>query len=207
MAIGTAGYTAMLAIMALEDNGLSPDLDGEVLVTGAAGGVGSIAVAVLANLGYNVVAATGRTELSDYFKSLGASNIISRTELEFPTKGPLSSERWIAAIDNVGGPILANTIASMKYHSNVATVGLAASSKLEMTVIPFIIRGVSLLGIDSVMCSMEKRLRAWKRLSNELPVNKLDEMVSIVSLSNITNYADDILEGRIKGRIVVDVNA
>ena len=206
MAIGTAGYTAMLAIMALEDQGLKPDVDGEVLVTGAAGGVGSIATAVLANLGYEVAASTGRAETADYLKALGASSVIDREELEVVPKGPLSSERWAAAVDNVGGDILANLIANMKYHASVASIGLAASSKLETTVIPFIIRGINLLGIDSVMCPKDRRILAWDRLSKELPHDKLEETISVVSLAEIIEFADDILAGKVKGRIVVDVN-
>jgi acrylyl-CoA reductase (NADPH) len=207
MAIGTAGYTAMLAIMALEDHGLTPDGEGEVLITGAAGGVGSIATAILANLGYQVAAGTGRAEAAEYLKSLGAASIVSREELEEAPKGPMSKERWSAAIDNVGGPILANLLTGMKYHASVASIGLAASPKLETTVIPFIIRGVNLLGIDSVMCPKDRRLIAWDRLSKELPQDKLGDAATVVSLGEISGYADDILAGQIKGRVVVDVNA
>ncbi|MFP6713164.1 MAG: MDR family oxidoreductase [Rhodospirillales bacterium] len=207
MAIGTAGYTAMLAIMALEDHGLTPESEGEVLITGAAGGVGSIATAILANLGYQVAAGTGRAETAEYLKSLGAASIVSREELEEAPKGPLGAERWSAAIDNVGGPILANVLAGMKYHASVAAIGLAASPKLETTVIPFIIRGVNLLGIDSVMCPKDRRLIAWDRLSKELPQDKLGDAATVVSLGEISGYADDILAGQIKGRVVVDVNA
>tara|TARA_B100000315_G_scaffold260553_1_gene322847 strand:+ start:1405 stop:2403 length:999 start_codon:yes stop_codon:yes gene_type:complete len=207
MAIGTAGYTAMLAVMALEDHGLSPDSEGEVLITGAAGGVGSIATAILANLGYQVAASTGRAETADYLKSLGAASIVGREELEEVPKGPLSGERWAGAIDNVGGPILANVLAGMKYHASVASIGLAASAKLETTVVPFIIRGVNLLGIDSVMCPKDKRIIAWDRLSKELPQDKLGDAATIVGLGDIAGYADDILAGQVKGRVVVDVNA
>jgi acrylyl-CoA reductase (NADPH) len=207
MAIGTAGYTAMLAIMALEDQGLTPDTNGEVLITGAAGGVGSISIAILAQLGYQVVALTGRSGSSNYLKALGASNVINRKELEQPVKGPLTAERWVAAIDNVGGVILANLLASMRYHSSVASVGLAASAKLETTVVPFIIRGVNLLGIDSVMCPNERRVIAWDRLSSDLPQEKLEETITVVNLAEISKYADEILAGKIQGRIVVDVNA
>ena len=207
MSIGTAGYTAMLAIMALEDHGLTPDGEGEVLITGAAGGVGSIATAILANLGYQVAAGTGRAEAAEYLKSLGAASIVSREELEEAPKGPMSKERWSAAIDNVGGPILANLLTGMKYHASVASIGLAASPKLETTVIPFIIRGVNLLGIDSVMCPKDRRLIAWDRLSKELPQDKLGDAATVVSLGEISGYADDILAGQIKGRVVVDVNA
>jgi acrylyl-CoA reductase (NADPH) len=207
MAVGTAGYTAMLAIMALEDHGLTPDSDGEVLITGAAGGVGSIATAILANLGYQVAASTGRAETAEYLTSLGAASIVSREELEETPKGPLGKERWAAAIDNVGGPILANLLTAMKYHASVAAIGLAASAKLETTVVPFIIRGVNLLGIDSVMCPKERRVIAWERLSKELPQDKLGDAATIVGLGDISGYADDILGGKVKGRVVVDVNA
>ena len=206
MAIGTAGYTAMLAIMALEDHGLTPSSDGEILITGAAGGVGSLSIGILAQLGYQVVALTGRAEASDYLKKLGASSVIERKELEQSPKGPLATERWVAAIDNVGGVILSNLLASMKYHSSVASIGLAASAKLETTVVPFIIRGINLLGIDSVMCPKERRVIAWKRLSKDLSQEKLEEVISVVNLAEIAKYADDILTGKVQGRIVVDVN-
>ena len=207
MAIGTAGYTAMLAVMALEDHGLKTEFDGEVLITGASGGVGSISIAILANLGYQVAALTGRDQTVDYLKYLGASSIIHRQELEQPMKGPLSSERWVGAIDNVGGVILANLLASMKYHSSVASIGLAASANLETTVVPFIIRGVNLLGIDSVMCPKEKRVTAWERLSRDLPHDKLEKTAAVVGLSAISEYADEILNGKVQGRVVVDVNS
>ena len=207
MAIGTAGYTAMLAVMALEDHGLTPDSEGEVLITGAAGGVGSIATAILANLDYQVTASTGRVETAEYLTSLGAASIVSREKLEEAPKGPLSGERWAGAIDNVGGPILANVLAGMKYHASVAAIGLAASAKLETTVVPFIIRGVNLLGIDSVMCPKDKRIVAWDRLSKELPRDKLGDAATIVALGDIAGFADDILAGKVKGRVVVDVNA
>lgn len=206
MAIGTAGYTAMLAVMALEDQGLTPDAEGEVLVTGAAGGVGSISTAILAKLGYEVVALTGRNKASDYLKFLGASSIISRQELEQPLKGPLSSERWVGAIDNVGGIILSNLLSSMKYHSSVASIGLAASPKLETTVVPFIIRGIRLLGIDSVMCPIDRRILAWDRLSKDLPQDKLEKTIKVAKLATIAQYAEDILAGKVQGRIIVDVN-
>jgi acrylyl-CoA reductase (NADPH) len=207
MAIGTAGYTAMLAIMALEDHGLTPDCDDEILITGAAGGVGSISLAILSHLGYKVAASTGREASVDYLKYLGASSIIHRQDLEQPTKGPLSSERWIAAIDNVGGVILANLLSSMKYNSSVASIGLAASAKLETTVVPFIIRGVNLLGVDSVMCPKNRRVLAWDRLAKDLPHEKLQKTASVVGLSVIAEYASEILNGKIQGRVVVDVNS
>ncbi len=206
MAIGTAGYTAMLAVMALEDHGLTPDTDGDVLVTGAAGGVGSVAVAILAKLGYKVAAGTGREETHDYLKSLGAATIVSREELEEAPKGPLGPERWAGAIDNVGGPILANLLASLQSHGSCSAVGLAASPKLDTTVVPFLLRGVNLLGIDSVMCPLARRQTAWARLATDLPADKLAEATTVVPLSAITGYADQILAGQVRGRIVVDVN-
>ena len=205
MGIGTAGYTAMLAIMALEEHGLMPDAEGEVLVTGAGGGVGSVAVSILANLGYRVAASTGREEVHTFLRYLGATSIITRAELEEPIKGPLGSERWLGAIDNVGGVILSNLLASMKYNSSCAAVGLTASHKLDTSVMPFLLRGVNLLGIDSVMCPIERRVEAWMRLSKDLPKKKLAETVDVVPLSKITDYADKILAGQVRGRIVVDV--
>ncbi|NQV57103.1 MAG: oxidoreductase [Rhodospirillales bacterium] len=207
MAIGTAGYTAMLAVMALEEHGLTPGSEGEVLVTGAAGGVGSIAVAILGHLGYRVAASTGRPEAHDYLKDLGASVIVPRAELEEPPRGPLSSERWAGAIDSVGGIILSNLLGGLRSHASCAAVGLAASPKLETTVVPFLLRGVNLLGIDSVLCPIERRITAWSRLVSDLPADKLEQMVTEVPLGEIADYADDILAGAVRGRIVVDVNA
>ena len=206
MGIGTAGYTAMLAVMALEERGLNSNSEGEVLVTGAGGGVGSMAVSILAQLGYHVAASTGRVEAHDFLKTLGARSIIARSELEEKSKGPLSSERWLAAIDNVGGIILSNLLAAMKYDSSCASVGLAGSHKLDTSIMPFLLRGINLIGIDSVMCPKERRLEAWKRLSTDLPHDKLSKAVSIVPLSKIVEYADKILAGQVLGRIVVDVN-
>ena len=207
MNIGTAGFTAMLAVMALEDHGLAPGADNEVLVTGAAGGVGSVATLILANLGYRVAASTGREETHDYLKSLGAESIIGREELETPGKGPLGKERWAGAIDSVGGPILANLLANVRYRGSCATVGLAASPKLETTVIPFIIRGVNLLGIDSVMCPKERRIEAWNRLAKDLPQDKLAETMSTVSLAEAADMGGAIVKGQVKGRVVIDVNS
>ena len=206
MGIGTAGYTAMLAIMALEERGLNSNSDGEVLVTGAAGGVGCMAVSILAQLGYHVAACTGRDEAHDFLKKLGARSIISRSELEEKSKGPLRSERWLGAIDNVGGIILTNILAAMKYSSSCAAVGLAASHKLDTSVMPFLLRGINLIGIDSVMCPKGRRLEAWGRLSKDLPQDKLSEAVSVVPISKIVGFADKILAGQVLGRIVVDVN-
>ena len=172
MAIGTAGLTAMLAILALEDHGLK-HLEAPVLVTGASGGVGSVATAILSNLGYEVAAVTGRPESSDYLKSLGASNIVPREELNEVTKRPLEKETWSGCVDTVGGEMLARVFGQMLYGSSVAAVGLAGSAKLPATVIPFILRGVNLLGIDSVMQPYQNRLNAWERLASDLPMDKL----------------------------------
>ena len=206
MAIGTAGYTAMLSVMALENHGLTPDTDDQVLVTGAAGGVGSVAVSLLSNLGYKVAAGTGREETHAYLEGLGATTIVSRAELEESAKGPLGRERWAGAIDNVGGVILSNLLAAMKAGGSCAAVGLAASHELNGSVMPFLLRGINLLGIDSVMCPLERRQIAWNRLSSELPMEKLAEATQIVPLSEIAGYADKILGGQIKGRVVVDVS-
>jgi acrylyl-CoA reductase (NADPH) len=206
MAIGTAGLTAMLALLALESHGLAPQ-SGEVLVTGAAGGVGSIATALLAQRGYRVVASTGRTETHDYLRGLGAAEIIDRTSLAEASTRPLEAERWAACIDAVGGNTLARVLAQTRYGGSVAAVGLAGGSKLEHTVIPFLLRGINLLGIDSVMCSVERRIVAWNRLQAELPINQLEAMMSMTKLDDVPAVAADILQGKVRGRIVVDVNA
>ncbi len=206
MAIGTAGFTAMLAVMALEEHGVTPAA-GEVLVTGAAGGVGSVAVAVLAKLGYQVAASTGRAETHAYLKSLGATNIIAREELAEPSKRPLDSERWAGCIDSVGSTTLARVLTQMRYRGAVAAVGLAGGPALETTVIPFLLRGVSLLGIDSVMCPPERRLAAWERLVADLPMDKLDEATTVATLADLPRLADDILKGQVRGRLVIDLNA
>ncbi len=206
MALGTAGYTAMLAVMALEEHGLTPNTDGEVLVTGAAGGVGSVAVLLLAGLGYRVAASTGRAESHDYLKSLGATTIVPRAELEAKPQGPLGSERWAGAIDAVGGQILANVLASLKRDASCAAVGLAASNKLETTVIPFLLRGVNLLGIDSSMCPFARRQRAWERLAKTLSPNALERTITTIGLAELPAWADKILAGQVQGRVVVDVN-
>ena len=205
MAIGTAGFTAMLGVMALEAHGLTPNA-GEVLVTGAAGGVGSIAVAVLARLGYQVVASTGRPETHGYLKNLGATAIIDRAAFADPPSRPLEGERWAGCVDSVGGNTLARVLAQTKYGRCVAAVGLAGGSKLEHSVIPFLLRGVSLLGIDSVMCPMARRLESWNRLQASLPLDKLDSMTSVVALDEVPGIAEQLLRGRIRGRVVVDVN-
>ncbi|MFT6576261.1 MAG: acrylyl-CoA reductase (NADPH) [Akkermansiaceae bacterium] len=206
MAIGTAGFAAILAIIALEDHGLKPD-QGEVLVTGAAGGVGSIATAILANLGYQVAAVTGRPETTDYLKSLGASRIVARDEIDTVSKRPLEAERWSGCLDAVGGAMLARVIGQLKYGASVAAIGLAGGAALPSSVIPFLLRGVNLLGIDSVMQPFEQRERAWRRLANDLPLEKLDAMIHVVNLVEVPAWGDQILKGQIKGRIVVDVNA
>ena len=207
MAIGTAGYTAMLGVMALENHGLTPDAEGEVLVTGAAGGVGSIAVAILAGLGYTVVASTGRAETHAYLRELGATTIIERAELETSPKGPLGSVRWAGVIDTVGGTTLATVLATMAPWSSCAAIGLAAGHELNTSVMPFLLRGINLLGIDSNTCPMEHRVTAWGRLARELPADKLEKMTAEVPLAAVPELAGKILQGQVKGRTVVDVNA
>jgi acrylyl-CoA reductase (NADPH) len=205
MAIGTAGLTAMLAVMALEFNGLTPD-SGEVLVTGAAGGVGSVATAILAHLGVQIVASTGRPETHEYLKGLGATAVLDRSAFFEPAKRPLETERWAGCINSVGGNTLARVLAQTKYAGSVAAVGLAGGSKLEHTVIPFLLRGVNLLGIDSVLCPMAKRIAAWNRLRTDLPVDKLDALTIVTRLGEVPRLAAEILAGKVRGRIVVDVN-
>lgn len=207
MALGTAGLTAMLALMALEEHGLTPDTEGEVLVTGAAGGVGSVAVALLSALGYRVAAGTGRESTHAYLTDLGATTIVSRAELEEAPRGPLGKERWSGAIDNVGGPILANLLAAMNSAGSCASVGLAASPKLETTVLPFLLRGVNLLGIDSVNAPKARRVQAWSRLAQQLPMEKLDAITHVRGLSEAVELGTEILKGQIQGRTVIDVNA
>ena len=205
MAVGTAGFTAMLAVMALEDHGLIPG-HGPVLVTGAAGGVGSVATALLANLGYEVAAVTGRAEAADYLKGLGASQIVAREELNETTKRPLERETWSGCVDAVGGDMLARVLGQMNYGASVAAVGLAGGAGLPATVIPFLLRGVNLLGIDSVMQPYENRLRAWERIASDLPMGKLEAMVQPATLADLPDLGRAILKGQIKGRVVVDVN-
>ncbi|MBS0393277.1 MAG: oxidoreductase [Proteobacteria bacterium] len=206
MAIGTAGFTAMLAVLALEEHGLRPGA-GEVLVTGAAGGVGSVATAVLARLGHQVVASTGRTEAQAYLKALGASAVIDRTPFADPAKRPLESERWAGCIDSVGGNTLARVLAQSKYGSSVAAVGLAGGARLDHTVMPFILRGINLLGIDSVMCPQPRRALAWQRLCRDLPLDRLEQMVVPAALADLPRLAAAIVKGDVRGRVVVDVNA
>jgi len=206
MAVGTAGFTAMLAVMALEDHGMRPD-QGEVLVTGAAGGVGSVATAILANLGYQVAAVTGRPETADYLTGLGASRIVAREDLNETVKRPLEAETWAGCVDAVGGAMLARVLGQMKYGASVAAVGLAGGSGLPATVIPFLLRGVNLLGIDSVMRPYADRVRAWDRIATDLPMDKLEAMIQPATLSDLPQLGADILAGKVKGRVVVDVNA
>ena len=204
MAIGTAGYTAMLAVMALERHGLTPK-SGPIVVTGAAGGVGSVAIAVLAKLGYHVIASTGRTSEADYLKSLGASEIIDRAELAAAPR-PLNKERWAGGIDSVGSAPLANVLSMTKYGGAVAACGLAAGMDLPSSVAPFILRGVSLLGIDSVMCPQPLRREAWKRLASDLDRKKLAEITNEIGLSDVFTAAPKILAGGVRGRLVVKID-
>lgn len=206
MAVGTAGFTAMLAVMALEDHGLKPD-QGPVLVTGAAGGVGSVATAILANLGYEVAAVTGRPETEEYLRALGATQIVPREEINETVKRPLERETWAGCVDAVGGDMLARVLGQMKYGGSVSAVGLAGGAGLPATVIPFLLRGVNLLGIDSVMQPYDNRLRAWKRIAKDLPMDKLEAMIHPATLSDLPALGKDILKGQVKGRVVVDVNA
>src|SRR6516162_7836703 len=204
MAIGTAGFTAMLAVIALERHGLTAG-SGDVLVTGAAGGVGSVAVALLSRLGHRVVASTGRPEQRDYLTGLGAAELIDRAALEAKPSRPLDAERWAGAIDAVGGTTLATILTQLKYRASVASCGLAGGSDLPTTVIPFLLRGANLLGVDSVMCPRPERVEAWQRLGRDLPLDRLDRMTRSVTLSDLPDLAPKILNGEIRGRIVVEV--
>lgn len=206
MAVGTAGFTAMLAVMALEDHGLEPG-KGPVLVTGAAGGVGSVAVALLAALGHEVAAVTGRPETEDYLRGLGASRIVPRAEIAETVKRPLESETWAGCVDAVGGAMLARVLGQMQYGASVAAVGLAGGAGLPATVIPFLLRGVNLLGIDSVMQPYDNRVRSWERIARDLPLDKLDAMIRPATLADLPQLGADILKGQVQGRVVVDVNA
>lgn len=204
MAIGTAGYTAMLCVLVLERHGVKP-ADGEILVTGAAGGVGSVAVAVLAKLGYTVVAMTGRPKDADYLKALGATEVVDRADFSSPGK-PLGRERWAGAVDVAGSYVLANVCATMKYRGVVTACGLAAGMDLPASVAPFILRGVTLAGVDSVMCPRADRLVAWQRLGSDLDVAKLGRISREVGLAEAVPLAESILKGEVRGRVVVDVN-
>lgn len=204
MAIGTAGYTAMLCVLALENHGVTPD-QGEIVVTGAAGGVGSVAVALLSRLGYTVVGVTGRAGETDYIKSLGAAEVLDRESFSAPGK-PLGKERWAGAVDVVGSHTLANLCATMRYGGVVTACGLAGGMDFPSSVAPFILRGITLAGIDSVMCPRMRRLDAWKRLATDLDISKLDAIAHEIPLSEVIPFAATLLEGKVRGRIVVDVN-
>lgn len=207
MAVGTGGFTAMLCILALERAGLEPGGAGEVLVTGAAGGVGSFAVLLLAKLGYRVAASTGRAELAPYLSTLGASSIIERAELSAASGKPLEKERWAAAVDTVGGQTLATVLAQTRYGGSVAACGLAGGADLPATVMPFILRAVSLLGVESVTTPMPLRQEAWRRLAAEVPRELLELTTTVEPLARVPELAGEILAGRIRGRVVIDVRS
>jgi acrylyl-CoA reductase (NADPH) len=204
MAVGTAGFTAMLAVIALERHGLSAG--SEVLVTGAAGGVGGVALAILSKLGHRPIASNGRAELRDYLAGLGAVEVIDRAAFATAPTRALDRERWDGAIDAVGGVTLATILTQLKYRASVAACGLAGGSDLPTSVIPFLLRGVNLLGIDSVMCPREPRLEAWRRLARDLPLAKLDAMTETASLSTVAKLAPCVLTGAVRGRTVIDVH-
>lgn len=206
MAVGTAGFTAMLGVMALEDHGLDPG-QGPVLVTGASGGVGSVATALLGHLGYEVAAVTGRPDNAAYLRELGATRIVPREDLAETVKRPLEAETWAGCVDAVGGAMLARVLGQMKYGASVAAVGLAGGADLPAKVIPFLLRGVNLLGIDSVMQPYEARLRAWERIARDLPADRLEAMVEPATLEALPDLGAAILEGRVKGRVLVDLRA
>jgi acrylyl-CoA reductase (NADPH) len=201
MAIGTAGFTAMLCILALEDHGV----EGEILVTGANGGVGSLAVAILAKLGHHVIASTGRPQLADALRELGAAEIIDRAELSEPGR-PLGKERWAGAVETVGGQTLANVCASTRYGGTVAACGNVAGMSLPASVAPFILRAITLAGVDSVQTPRARRLEAWRRLSDDLDPSVLDSLTSEIGLTEVLDTARDVLDGRVRGRVVVDTN-
>ena len=207
MAVGTAGLTAILSILALEDAGLQAGGDHEVVVTGAGGGVGSVAVALLAAQGHRVAASTGRTETHDYLRSLGASTIVERSELATASGRPLDKERWKGGVDTVGSQTLASVLAQTAYGGAVAACGLAGGNDLPTTVLPFILRNVSLLGIDSVATPTPRRTEAWQRLAADLPAGMLDQMTTVEPLGKVPELAEEILAGRTRGRVVIDVNA
>ena len=206
MAIGTAGLTAMLCVLAIEGAGVAPGGDGEVIVTGAGGGVGSVAVAVLANLGYTVAASTGRAETHDYLRSLGATSIVDRSDLAEAGR-PLDKERWIGGVDTVGSQTLATVLAQTRYRGAVAACGLAGGSDLPTTVLPFILRNVALLGIDSVSCPAPVRAEAWRRLGTDLPTDLLDSMTTVEPMTSVPELAERILAGQTRGRVVIDTSA
>ncbi len=204
MIIGTAGFTAMLCVMTLEEAGVSPD-SGPVLVTGASGGVGSIAVLLLSKLGYEVAAVTGRDSTHEYLRAIGASQILSRDEMSVESR-PLESQRWAGAVDTVGGAILARVLAEMNYGGAVAACGLASSFKLNTSVMPFILRNVGLRGVDSVSCPLERRTRAWERLASDLPESAYTEISRTVGLDEVEAVSRDIMAGQVRGRVLVDPN-
>ncbi len=204
MAIGTAGYTAMLCVLALEDAGVGPD-QGDIVVTGAVGGVGSVAVALLAKLGYRVVASTGRSAEADYLKSLGAADVIAREELDRDAR-PLEKGKWAGGVDSVGSKTLATLLAETKEEGAVAACGLAGGTDLPTTVMPFILRGVKLLGVNSVTCPANRRQQAWDRLAVDLDLDKLQAMTTVEPLSRVQDLAEDILKGQVRGRVVIEVN-
>ena len=206
MAVGTAGFTSMLGVMALEEHGLAPG-KGEVLVTGAAGGVGSVAVAILAQLGYSVAAVTGRPDAADYLMGLGAARIVPRTDLAETVKRPLEAETWAGCIDAVGGAMLARILGQMKMDASVAAVGLAGGAILPASVVPFLLRGVNLLGINSVLVPFARRVAAWDRIARDLPMQKLEGMAKMATLADLPDLGAAILRGDVRGRVVVDVNA
>ena len=206
MAIGTAGFTAMLAILALEDHGLKPG-NGPVLVTGAAGGVGSVAVALLAAAGYEVAAVTGRPETEGYLRALGASQIVPRETINETVKRPLESETWAGCIDAVGGPMMARVLGQLKYGGSIAAVGLAGGANLPASVVPFLLRGVNILGIDSVLIPYARRMAAWERIARDMPKDRLEAMISLHGLADLPQLGVDILAGKVKGRAVIDVRA
>lgn len=205
MGVGTAGYTAMLCVMALEAHGLKPE-QGPVVVTGANGGVGSVAISILSKLGWHVIASTGRQEEADFLKSLGASEIIDRAELSEAGR-PLGKERWIAGVDSVGSHTLANLLAKTQYGGAVAACGLAQGFDLPSTVMPFILRGVALLGVDSVMVPKQKRIKAWNRIAADLDMSKLDALTNTIRFDGIIGTAHDILDGKVRGRVIVDMTS
>jgi acrylyl-CoA reductase (NADPH) len=205
MGVGTAGFTAMQSVLALEHMGVRPG-DKPVVVTGAAGGVGSVAIAILAKLGYTVVASTGRAELTDYLKGLGAAEVIDRGALAAPSQKPMESEKWCGAVDSVGGDTLAGLLRTMASGGTVAACGLAGGPKLQTTVFPFILRGVNLLGIDSVRTTNRQRLSIWNRIAVDLPLDKLDAMIEVRPIATIRDSGEQILAGQTRGRIVIDVN-
>ena len=204
MAIGTAGFTAMLCVMTLEEAGITPD-KGTVLVTGAAGGVGSVATAILANLGYKVAAVSGRPEAEDFLRQLGASEFVSREEMNQPPRA-LEGQRWAGAVDTVGSTLLARVLAQMDYDGCVAACGLAGGADLPTTVMPFILRNVSLRGVDSVMCPVQRRKEAWGRLVRDLPADALSEIGQTISLDELPEMAEKIIVGQVRGRVIVDLN-